>query len=86
MRLRHALAPFVLALLLGVMAPAPPVASAAVAPLGLPRVAEPAAPKAIRKLLDYLGCIGSIIIARDPGSGLGAATTCGNALRTWWEE
>lgn len=86
MRLRPVLAPLVLAAALGTLAPGMPVALAAVAPLGAPRVAEPSAPKALRKLIDYLGCIGAILIAHDPGTSLGAAATCGNALKTWYHE
>ena len=87
MRLRRTIAIALLAAMLGATGAIAPTAAVAAAPLGSARVAAPdGMSKTWRKLLDYLSCIGSIVAAKDGATALGAATVCGNVMKTWYEE
>jgi len=66
-----------------------PAASRAASPgavAGTVRVAEPSAPKWMRKLLDYAGCIGAITLVHDANGALGAMGVCSSVLKTWYDE
>lgn len=64
----------------------PPPAAHAGTSIGTGRAAEPFAPKWFRKLVDYIGCAGSIVVIKDSGTAAASVVTCSNALKTWFNE
>ena len=87
MRIQRLVSIVLLAALLASVPNAAPATAATVGPVaGAARAAEPFAPKWLRKLIDYVACIGSIVVIKDEGSTIGAVAVCGAAAKAWYDE
>ena len=56
------------------------------ASIGTSRTAEPYTPKWFRKMMDYIGCAGSIVAIKDQASAAVSVTICANTLKVWYDE